>query len=552
MKTTRKSFIRKMLIDQRGQSAAMLAIGIFALMGLGGLTIDVGRAYSVRTQVQNAAQIAALAGAPQVYASPSNAISVARQYSADPSTGLNYKPGMGAVTTTITTPCINAIMVAPATCSNSGDVPNAVRVVESTVVQTYFGAVFGVKTLNVTATATAVPTGVKPSNIAIILDATPSMNNTDPNCSGLTDEACAMSGIQSFLELLRPCALGQTSCNGSDGKTFTRVSMFSFPNVAPGITSGTVWSDYGSPCNGGTAKSYPYTLPTVGAVGYTPVKYSGATSGSYGSTFTATYQVTPATVGDIDQYGFTSQFYDSTQTNSMNKGSILVQEIGNGVASPCLHPPTSLADAPGYSSSNGETYLAGAIYAAQSALVAEKAKADALLNPLGLTSQNAIIVVSDGQMNTNKGMFPVGWGTTSATNGINAMNSNGVYPSYIDACQQAMQAGQYAHSQGTQVYGVAYGAESGGCTPSSGVDSTVISPLPYGAYNISIGSTGAIVPCVTMENIADSMLHFYAEISSVGCSTTGTNAPMTHLATIFNAIAGDLGISSRLIPNSIT
>ena len=56
------SFIRKVLGDESGQTMYLLAIGGMMLMlGMGGLTIDVGRAYVVRTQLQGAVDAAALA-----------------------------------------------------------------------------------------------------------------------------------------------------------------------------------------------------------------------------------------------------------------------------------------------------------------------------------------------------------------------------------------------------------------------------------------------------------------------------------------------------------
>jgi hypothetical protein len=133
------------------------------------------------------------------------------------------------------------------------------------------------------------------------------------------------------------------------------------------------------------------------------------------------------------------------------------------------------------------------------------------------------------------------------------MNSNGAYPSYIDACQQAMLAAQYAKNAGIDVYGVAYGAESSGCTPSSGVDSTVITPLPTGVvFNKSIGGVGDILPCVTMENIASSTLNFYGETSSVNCTINSTTTTgMKHLASIFSAITASMNPNTYLIPNSL-
>jgi hypothetical protein len=499
---------------------------------------------------------------------------MANSFSASPG-GKNYDQFNGTVVTSVITPCINALMLGNATCASANQVPNAARVVETATIPTYFMRVFGVSTLTVKATATAEQQGIDPWNVAIILDATPSMNQTDPNCVGNTSEQCALSGIQQMLHLMYPCTPGLQNCNDATQKTaLVRVSMFTFPNV-PTVGSG-ISGDVSNDYNCGQATAYPYTLPPIPPyppnhpnvgdagqtgwdAGYKPVTYTGANAtngnpnkGKYASTFTATYQVTPPNVGNADANGFLTDFYDSKGTNNLNASSILVKAVGNGVNKGCLTPPTSLTDANGYSGDNGTgvTYLAGAIYAAQAALQAEKKAADAIL---GVSTNNALIVVSDGQMNTNKGMFPIGDGYSGVTNGILALAGNGTYPSNIDACQQAMLAAQRASNSGITVFGVAYGSETSGCTKSSGDDTSVISPLPsYVSFSKSFTTTGQILPCVTMENIASAAKFFYAEVSSDDCTVTlPSNAPMNNLPAIFEAITSKLGPGSRLIPNSL-
>ena len=57
------SFIRKALDDQRGQALPWVVLGLVALLGISGFTIDAGHAYVVRSQLQNAANAGALAAA---------------------------------------------------------------------------------------------------------------------------------------------------------------------------------------------------------------------------------------------------------------------------------------------------------------------------------------------------------------------------------------------------------------------------------------------------------------------------------------------------------
>ena len=60
MKTLIKSFARKALHDQRGQVLPWVALATVGMLGVGGLGIDVGRAYVAQAQLQNYANAAAL------------------------------------------------------------------------------------------------------------------------------------------------------------------------------------------------------------------------------------------------------------------------------------------------------------------------------------------------------------------------------------------------------------------------------------------------------------------------------------------------------------
>jgi Flp pilus assembly protein TadG len=564
MKTISVSFLRKVFTDQRGQVIVWMAFAMTALIAMGGFTVDVGHAYLVRNQLQKAANSAALASVPDLYttvntpsAASTTLINDAMQYSGATNTDANYSKTLGTVSVSVTTPCLNSLMPGT-TCSAVGNVPNAVVVRETAQVPTFFMSIFGVKKLNVAATATASPGGsTQPWNLAIILDATPSMIQKDPNCTANSAEQCALNGVMQLLTLVSPCLGGAASCTASSNMASVRVSLFAFPNVS----STTVSADY---CGGGSPTGEPYTLPPIppafnevakdpSLAGYTPIQYKGSYSPrSTTKKWTGTYQITPPsatpTTTDPDANGFSSDFYPGTTTEQLNPNSVLVKAVGNAArtgsstTNGCMTEPGT-----SYAPSSGVTYFASAIYAAQAALQAEKAQADALL-PSGMPSTNAIIFVSDGQANTPKTQFPYyDYSTAVITSGglLTMDTSTGAYPSTIDPCQQAMIAGQWAAKQGTKVFGVAYGSESTGCADTSIVSTT-------DAFNIPFSSVSKVVPCVTIENIADSMKDFYAESSSVGCSVSGTNQPMNSLATIFEAILSSLGNGPRLIPNGIS
>jgi hypothetical protein len=439
----------------------------------------------------------------------------------------------------------------------------------------FFMKIFGVSTINMKATATAADATSQPWNVAIILDATGSMGNIDSYCTtrNTTAEQCAMNGIQTMLQGLNPCLGGVTNCLASSSNAKVRVSLFSFPNV----TTNTVAYDYN--CQG-TPQAAAYTLPVIPTSstldGYIPFTYSNTTQvynywtqqyTTTTTTWTATYQITPPNVGNADANGFLSDYYSSG--GSLNSSSILVKAIGNGSTSGCFTPPDTSTvtggGGSGYYGYSGVTYFAGAIYAAQTALLAEQAE----VANLGITSHNAIIFVSDGQANAPYNMFPQATSTASnTTDGISVTyagsstknltgtaSSFGIYPDYNDNCQQAIAAAQYVKSLGTRFYAVAYGSESSGCTSNSGgMDSSVV---VTGSLNVPITRVSQVIPCTTMEDMASpvgnlsGLWYFYTDGSSVhnGCSDTSHTSK--NLSSIFGAIAATFK-NARLISNSAT
>ena len=623
MKTIRASFFQRLFKEEQGQTAYILGFAMICVLGMGGLTVDVSHAYLVRNEIQHAANAAALAAVDGLYAggststTPSAAIvTPALLYDASAAgtvqpggftqlaNGYNYDPTAGTVTTTVTAPCLASMLVGISSCgaSNWNNQSNSVRVQETAVVPTTFMRLFYKPTLTVTAIATALPKGkTKPYNIAIILDATPSMATVDPNCDGNTEEQCALNALEGMLTDIYPC-LGVSTCtaDSSTNVAAVRVSLFSFPNIhTTDVTKDVNCS--GTPGGAGTPAWEVYTFPKIppaynpvsgdpSLAGYRPLSYDG------GTTY-VTYQITAPsatpTTTDPDANGFSSDYYPGSTGKAMNANSTLVKIAGNtsttgGAATKgCLVPPSTSGSGSG---NGGVTYFAGAIYAAQAALQAEKFQADALIASKlpGVTSTNVIIFVSDGQANAAANKFPpypgtvypatataqvisglsagaggynvayAGTTTYSATakNMANTANSWGIYPDSNNDCQQAMIAAKYAKSQGTEVFGIAYGSESSGCLSTSGTDGTTTASLTpavkvSGNFDVQITATSQILPCVTIENIADSWARFFSETSSVDCSGTQMTNPVSGLASIFNQITGDLGPTPRLVPNSL-
>jgi putative Tad-like protein involved in Flp pilus assembly len=471
----------------------------------------------------------------------------------------------------------------------SGSAPNAVKVVNSTVVKTFLMGLFGVPTLKVGATATAsMGPAANPWNVAIIIDSTGSMATTDSNCNTLTEFQCALTGTQALLESTNPCPNGVTSCSGSGSNV--RVSLFTFPNVLTsynGVSNNSLSDDINCSGTPATWTDYsaqpiaaPYTLPVPGATlpGTPNATSMTYTQTSTGKTWTATYQITP----------FLSDYYEPSAAGGLNSSSNLVKAVGVGSTKGCLTYTFGIWGT-GSGSGFGNTYLPGAIYEAQAALVAEQTASA----PNG--GKNAIIILSDGQSNASYySKNTSAYGTANSTNqyadayefpsgpagsevgptstspadpvpayytpattssyGYSALTGTGVYPDWKDQCQQAMAAAQYATSKGTRVYSVAYGSESSGCNSgwNIGLTDTTLQSSVVSAANVSF-TLSQVTPCLSMENIASSLTYFYSDYNQSGSgSTCQDNSHATEtLNDIFQAIAATF-TTPRLLPNNAT
>jgi len=508
------SFIGRLFRDERAQMLPIMAVLAIVFMGIAALAVSFGNSYSQYSKLQSSANAAALAGAQAL--PNSNAASIASNYGSQ-SGGLNnetYVSGAVMATGYPKLECLTTLTNEGQACVAPANA-NAIQVKEQLTVPILFGSLFGHPSITISATATASMRGAIPApyNVAIILDATQSMNDTD-NGTGSECNAsrisCAMSGIKTLIQTLSPCSPNSTTCgtvtadsngSGSVANSVDRVALFTFPNVAQNNSSSpTVYGvQYDYDCaSSPNPTPEPYTFPTAGASTYTP-------SGSP----IATYEVV----------GFSSDYKASDTAKALSTATTnnnFVKAV-NGLSG------CSPMAAPG-----GEgTYYAGAIYAAQSALVAEQAA-----NP---GSQNVIILVSDGDA-----------GTTDSGAMGSASTTTGTSPSTKNQCAQAVTAGQAAAKAGTWVYSVAYGAEASGC----GTDNPSITPCQtmQGIAGASTTVPGSLSPAITLTP-----QRFFSDYNASGGTSSCIDAshPATTLNQIFTDIGNDLTVA-RLIPNSTT
>ena len=419
MNHSSKSLLRRALKDQSGQVLVWMSLLMILFLGMGGVTLDIGRAFFIYRELVASTDAAALAGgyAMSLSTATTTTVQAAVNSYSSYTGGANANPNLAVVSApTVNYACLAALK--NIVCASSPLDDNAIQVIQFASVPTLFIralTLFGVKSaqsINLAAVSTASMRGVPASqyNVAMIIDTTSSMGNsdTDTSCNN-TRIYCALQGVQTMLHYLTPCTASstKTSCT-----PFDQVSLFTFPNVQ----ANQAVDDNTCPTTNPAIPSY--SSPAIGA------KWTAPTGTA------ATYQIT-----SYESDYSSTNLYEGT----IKASSPLAIATGASTTKNCTGLQTPGGDG---------TYYAAAIYAAAASLVAEQQ-----LNPGSL---NALVILTDGAANTTK------------MSGIpTKLTTTGTYPSLTDQCQQGVAAAKYASSlPNTTVFVIAYGASSstGQCT----------------------------------------------------------------------------------------
>ncbi len=527
--------LRDLRREDSGQTLVVVAAALVVLLGFAALSLDVGHAFYAQRQLQATSDSAALAAARAIPTATSTAAingsssatgvtltgytgreGIAAQFSAV--TGATNASGsLRTVTVTTNLLCLQTLQAQGIPCI--GAVPyNAVQVQQTSFLSVFFAGILGKNqmALNTVSTASVRGGGPRASNVAVIMDATLSMNQYDANC-GNTQMQCALNGLQVLLRNLNPCGSFQTTCStagGSIQNPLQSVSLFTFAGVDAATAS--VDSSCTTPFPAPTAQngfwylsnigtfSMPPAQPWPGAPNALPFSFPDPTASSYAPSGagTPTYQLT----------NFLYDYRSTPTSSSLNPNSAIVMAAGGAPGCGGMQPPN-------YAGVYG-TYYAGVIYAAQAALVAQ--------HQLTPSADSILIILSDGDATAPQTNGPYAVMPSPAT-------ASGYYPSWVGECGQAVIAAQAASAAGTLVYTVAYGSSPTGCASDAGA----------GQYpNIS--------PCNTMAGMATAPQMFYSDYMQSGSgSTCYASQPVTSLNQIFQSIANDLS-QARLIPNNTT
>ena len=511
MRSNSKSFMRRAIRDESGITMIWTLMLLPLILGVGGLGVDAGYAYIGYRELQistDAAAMAAASSLPNTTAATTlatNFSSVPSHYNAYPI--LNTPYALSDTQITVTPGCIT--MSGLPACGSS-ITANAVKVTQTAKIRTFFIralSVFGVnsaKSINLSATSIAAMRGAQrgPYNVAIILDTTASMAQTDggSNCTG-TKVACAEEGSEIALSQLSPC-LPNTTCgtatNGNVDYPVDEVSLFTFPAQ----TAGTQLAK-DETCGPTAIQPSVISYPDSKALG----TLTALPNSAHLATLVSEYGVVPL-VSNYRTSDSTTGTNPLTINNSVSASS---PSIVNAVGGNNYFGGSKCAGM--FAKGGVSTYYAGSLLTAWQYLTANaRANAD-----------NVIILLGDGD--ANGGTMGAG---SSNLNDSGA--SKGTYPSSSKQCQQAIDVTTAAKAAGVKVYTVGYGVASGGCSTDSGVTA-----------------------CSVLRSMASSDKNFFVDTSSVSCTGARTvvmNGKTNSLSAIFTAIVGDLTLP-RLVPNTI-
>ena len=483
--------------EESGQVLPWVVLLMLLFLGMSALVVDVGQGVLVQRELQASTDAAVLAAASVMPAT--NYATVAQNYSAMAGSKNTYG-GLSVGTPVVTGLCLTTVATWGLPCTSTS--PNAVSVTETATIPTFFAGILGMHFLTVSATSTASKgSKPKPYNLAIVLDTTPSMDTPDSNCKvngkTLTQLQCASNAFQEFLTGFDP--------------SLDSISLFTFPNV----TTTTVSNDYD--CTSGNPTVGPYTFPSSTGTSFNTMPYSVTTGSGKNQTTTTvqeTYQVT----------GFSTDYRTSDSATTLNNKSNLANAVGG-------------SNCQGIQTSYENTYYARAIYAAQAAL-----NAQAQANK---GTENAILFLSDGnataKVQTAGGAFSPGTNdmVSSSSQSTSYATNSGTYPSWVGECSQGVDAANYAKSQGTEFYVIAYGS------PTTSDSSDCASDRSSSATHRNI------TPCQAMQQMSSGTSYFYSDYfgGNNGCAASGAAYGIGNLAGIVDAILGQM-TGARLIPNS--
>lgn len=346
--------------DNRGAAMIFVTAALPVIFAMASMSVDLGYVFYVRSRLQTAADLAALAGAKLLTNQTAATVKTKAHTIAWGNLPTQWSTGLNTITATVSeaTSCLGTAPFSSTDCTYNSSGMNAIRVTVSATTPMFFAAMFGIKSETLTATSLAGSgNNSPPLDIVLVMDTTGSMNSSTSACGGsMTRQACAMKGVRAMLSTLWP--------------SVANVSLMIYPGLKANYDK------------------YEYCT-TAGTIPGPP-------------TGVAYYNSSPiySIVADSTDYRLNPT---SIPPGGINKNSLLVKAMGE---------PTS--GCAGLQNIGG----AGTYYGDVMAAAKTKLDTNAAALPAGSTKrQGVIIILSDGDANSTANSFAV---TKQCQKGIDA------------------------------------------------------------------------------------------------------------------------------------
>lgn len=479
--------------DESGAAFILFTIMMPVILAMSAFAVDIGYVYYVKTRLQTAADMGALAGASILYTRDEDAVKqLAEDYAA---MNLPAKWSSGTTTSVTATPeaevaCLDTVSDMGLTCeSTSGGNALKVRVEASTPL--FFASALGFKTIPLSADAVVTGGGSSPPplNVAIVIDMTGSMNSkmstgcgTLPSTSnGPTRVQCAMLAAKSLLAKLWP--------------SIDQVALYAYPAVAPASAKVLTCSN------------------KKGDPAYDNVSYRTSDS--------AHYQL-------ID---FSTNYRDSGSppVGGLDTETDIVKMLGKAASSDTAGDDTTCAGLDQGDKLGGQgTYFADAIQQAREDLLDANQRLDDDQLP---QRQNVLIILSDGDANGNIRIIKDRYGNILDTYFETGTDSSAWtidVDRQMSQCQRAVGTANDARDiDGIWVYSVAFGAEytdGSSCFSDLPVDSVTNTAGPFTDVILNTRTCSNKNPCknIAAAPMTRSTVAAVKSSKQVATTTTGT------------------------------
>lgn len=479
-----KSLLRKLLgfrKDDGGAALLYVTITIPVLFAVTSLAIDVGYVFYLRTKLQTAADMGALAGASKLYTDTDQAVKDLATTYVNYNLPAGWTTGPNPVATSLPEiKCLTAITNMGLTCAPKPPLSggNALKVTVTATTPLFFATALGFKSITLSANSMVSGGGSSPPplNVAIILDATGSMNSSlGTSCGSLSNPPkiqCASLAAKTLLTKL--------------WASVDQVALYTYPSYdANSLKTFTCATG-----NNGVKTSVSYKS-AVTTPNYRMIDFTDSFMADKGNPPTGGLDPTSPMIKILGKTASTPTATDSTTCNGLNLSNL----GGQG---------TSIADA---------------IAQAQKDLLA----ANVALVAAGLPKrQNVMIVLSDGDANANvdtgtDNPFLVGSDAPPSSDPGWSID----VPRQMDQCQAAVTAADAATAAGTWVYAIAFSAPyaaNGSCfsdRPVTSVNSTA---------NVVLGSRtcSSSNKCKAVASVANTVAStVFAKTSKTQIAVTG-------------------------------